>query len=284
MRRLVLLVASLAILMPLSACFDGGGPSTDNFVLQFTVQDTDGRPVPGLEARLHVPIPEIWDILGAKPAVSLQFCVPVQAAVSLVIYDLDGAQVRTLVDGELPAGMHQVVFDGKDDAGNRLLGTVVLQGHLVIREPGGGATLHENWVHPVLYTSLDHDQAPVLGTTNAKGFLRTLDRRLFPYLRDDLPPLVLRDEEANDRGLFTISDEVQIFLIDPQTGERQTFQVSAPAGYNDHVLVWDPAPVEPPPAAAPAPAGVPLPPATDDIKAPPLECTGQIVCYPNPFN
>jgi hypothetical protein len=37
--------------------------------------------------------------------------------VSVVIYGLDGARVRTLVSGTLPAGRHEIVWDGADDRG-----------------------------------------------------------------------------------------------------------------------------------------------------------------------
>jgi flagellar hook assembly protein FlgD len=37
--------------------------------------------------------------------------------VELVVYDVRGARVRTLVSGEVSGGRHEVVWDGRDDHG-----------------------------------------------------------------------------------------------------------------------------------------------------------------------
>ena len=50
---------------------------------------------------------------------TIHFDVPATSgAVSLKIYNLQGRLVRTLVDGYLPAGRHQAVWQGRDDAGH----------------------------------------------------------------------------------------------------------------------------------------------------------------------
>jgi flagellar hook assembly protein FlgD len=46
--------------------------------------------------------------------------VAVPGHVSLRIYDLHGRCVRTLVDQVVPAGMHELTWDGTDAAGRRL--------------------------------------------------------------------------------------------------------------------------------------------------------------------
>lgn len=46
---------------------------------------------------------------------ALRFSLPQQGPVRLVIYDIAGRLLRTLVDGELPAGMHRVFWNGKDE-------------------------------------------------------------------------------------------------------------------------------------------------------------------------
>jgi len=40
--------------------------------------------------------------------------------VSLTIYDVNGRLVRTLVSGDRAAGMHEVVWDARDDAGRTI--------------------------------------------------------------------------------------------------------------------------------------------------------------------
>ncbi len=48
----------------------------------------------------------------------IRFSLPEDGNASLVIYDLLGKAVRTLVSGPCEAGVHRVVWDGRDDAGN----------------------------------------------------------------------------------------------------------------------------------------------------------------------
>jgi flagellar hook assembly protein FlgD len=43
----------------------------------------------------------------------------VDSDASLVVYDVLGRRVRTLVDARMKAGDHDVVWDGRDDAGPR---------------------------------------------------------------------------------------------------------------------------------------------------------------------
>lgn len=49
--------------------------------------------------------------------VSLGFTLPRPGRATLRVYDLAGARVRSLVDGEQAAGAHLAVWDGRDDAG-----------------------------------------------------------------------------------------------------------------------------------------------------------------------
>ena len=55
-----------------------------------------------------------------NPSTSIGFSLAQPASVKLVIADILGREYRTLVDGHLPAGSHQVVWDGRDDAGQAL--------------------------------------------------------------------------------------------------------------------------------------------------------------------
>lgn len=55
-----------------------------------------------------------------NPQTTLGFRLAASLPVELVVSDLRGRHVRTLVRGELPAGDHNVVWDGTDDAGRQL--------------------------------------------------------------------------------------------------------------------------------------------------------------------
>ncbi len=53
-----------------------------------------------------------------NPMTSIQFTVPANAGpVELAVYNVNGQVVRRLVDGEIEAGPHSVVWNGRDDSG-----------------------------------------------------------------------------------------------------------------------------------------------------------------------
>ena len=52
-----------------------------------------------------------------NPVTEIQFDVPDVSALDLVVYNLMGQQVRRLVNGEIQAGYHRVVWDGLNDRG-----------------------------------------------------------------------------------------------------------------------------------------------------------------------
>jgi hypothetical protein len=54
-----------------------------------------------------------------NPMTTIAFDLAEPAAAEVAIYDLQGALVRTLVHESRPAGRHEVVWDGTDDAGRR---------------------------------------------------------------------------------------------------------------------------------------------------------------------
>jgi hypothetical protein len=52
-----------------------------------------------------------------NPSTTIGFSTPGTGTVTLVVYDLLGRQVRTLVNGSLPGGAHSVQWDGRDSRG-----------------------------------------------------------------------------------------------------------------------------------------------------------------------
>jgi hypothetical protein len=47
-----------------------------------------------------------------NPSTVIRFAIPKEARVRLQVYSMTGALVATVVDGEMPAGWHEVAFDG----------------------------------------------------------------------------------------------------------------------------------------------------------------------------
>ena len=96
-------------------CNEGDpSPQLVNGVIQVR-NTTDAEPARASFA-LGAPAPN-----PARAGTRVPFSIPAAAAdgtpVSLTVFGLDGARVRTLVDGVLPAGPHEAVWDGRDDAG-----------------------------------------------------------------------------------------------------------------------------------------------------------------------
>ncbi|HMK39339.1 MAG TPA: FlgD immunoglobulin-like domain containing protein [Bacteroidota bacterium] len=52
-----------------------------------------------------------------NPSTRVDFSMPASGAATLIVYDLLGRQVRTLVSGVVGAGLHSVEWDGKDSRG-----------------------------------------------------------------------------------------------------------------------------------------------------------------------
>jgi len=55
-----------------------------------------------------------------NPATTIRYALPEGANVSLVVYNILGQQVRTLVSGAQGPGVHSVVWDGRDEAGRQM--------------------------------------------------------------------------------------------------------------------------------------------------------------------
>ncbi|RKY44197.1 MAG: hypothetical protein DRP88_08535, partial [Candidatus Neomarinimicrobiota bacterium] len=56
-----------------------------------------------------------------NPSTTIKFDLPEDTRVSVVIYNILGNRVRTLVDNKMyRAGYHSLVWDGKDDNGNKV--------------------------------------------------------------------------------------------------------------------------------------------------------------------
>ncbi len=78
------------------------------------VDDGPGQGVPSV-FRVDPAFPNPFN-----PSTTIRFALPAAARASVRIYDAGGRLVRTLVDGDLGAAVHAVVWRGDDDAGRRV--------------------------------------------------------------------------------------------------------------------------------------------------------------------
>jgi hypothetical protein len=76
-----------------------------------TVTQPDGTSLPRVFALAqNVPNP-------FNPMTKIGFALPADAAVRLRVFGVDGRLVRTLIDGRMTAGSHDVIWDGRSDSG-----------------------------------------------------------------------------------------------------------------------------------------------------------------------
>jgi hypothetical protein len=61
-----------------------------------------------------------------NPTTTIEYALPSRGHVRLRVYDVNGARVRTLVDGVESGGSHRVTWDGRDDSGMRAASGVYL--------------------------------------------------------------------------------------------------------------------------------------------------------------
>jgi endonuclease/exonuclease/phosphatase family metal-dependent hydrolase len=55
-----------------------------------------------------------------NPETVIEFSLPEPQHVKIEIYDISGRKIRTLVEGTIAAGVHQTVWDGKNDSGEQV--------------------------------------------------------------------------------------------------------------------------------------------------------------------
>ena len=59
-----------------------------------------------------------------NPVTNIRYQLPADGKVTLQIFNTNGQLIRTLVDGEVPAGYHQIVWDSCNDSGSRVVSGV----------------------------------------------------------------------------------------------------------------------------------------------------------------
>lgn len=83
----------------------------DNSVVQLSMDETEGTVTPRVFAlKANYPNP-------FNPVTKISFSLPESQEVLLSVYSVDGTRVATLVNESRPAGLHEILWTGRDDAG-----------------------------------------------------------------------------------------------------------------------------------------------------------------------
>jgi hypothetical protein len=88
----------------------------NNTIISMGTREMDLTAVPD-EFSLHQNYPNPFN-----PTTTILYDLPEAAMVHLVIYDVLGREVRTLINQDLTAGYHKAVWDATDDLGRPLSG------------------------------------------------------------------------------------------------------------------------------------------------------------------
>ncbi|MBC8423843.1 hypothetical protein H8E07_06940 [bacterium] len=121
----LLLLLGVALL---AGCSDGTGPQPDD-TIRGQIVDTQGDPVTDARIVLQYEVPVAAKT--GKPTTPIHFELPESGPVTAWISSYcDGDTLRMLIDGETPAGVHDIHWDFLDDD-QRLLPDGVYRFHLV---------------------------------------------------------------------------------------------------------------------------------------------------------
>ncbi len=85
--------------MPVTLLYGDGASAADDIVAPLATRLLDAYPNP------------------FNPRTAIAFSLEEQGAVQLAVFDLRGRLVRSLVHGVLPAGAHEIIWDGTDEGG-----------------------------------------------------------------------------------------------------------------------------------------------------------------------
>jgi hypothetical protein len=233
--------------------------------------DDAGAPVPGLLLGLLSDNPYLQDFKRDKAVVAIEFTIPLSTRVVVRVEDVLGDPVTTLVDGELVAGRHQVVWNGRDGAGvHQPSGRYAIR--MIAVDPAAENGVFEDTID-ALMCLLDPEQAPV-GVTDAEGRIVLDDARLFPHFFER-EPMEAVDENGEIQGVLQPTAAMVFSLADTANGGLMIFREEVERR-SSFQFVWR--------AIAPAAAGREPKAAEekDTIPPPPVFRLGPV--YPNPFN
>ena len=272
--RIAIIMFAAMLLVP--GCSDDGPTGPSNFAqVVVTVVDEAGDPMPDMELNILNDNDYMQDGKGAKATTSNVFVLPVSCHANIVIADVAGRVIRTLVDDILSAGVYQVQWNGQNDAGEHMA-SGYYETRMVCK--GDGGTLLYGDAQPMLMALLDMDRM-VVGRTDDDGRIVLTDRTLFPHLYDTFE-MYAYDESGVAMGIIELTALMRFYLRpegDGRFGQRYDVEVTS-AGQNIELTWVESAAVEYEDVSERRPPD----PGTKNEPGDPVFALRP--CFPNPFN
>lgn len=222
-----------------SACSDDSPTETPpvvekEFSIEFEVLDVQGSPVEGIQLTLFNDHDFFQGKSKNRAAIRIQFTVAEDAPIVLYVNDAKGDTVNTLVHGWVQAGVHQVMWNGRDDR-EELQNSGRYTAQLRIYSEGSFLAYSDSL--GILLSQPDADM--FVATTNANGIIVLEDKTLFPQLFN-LPDMMATDENGDELGLFTVTDTMHFYFRDAATMVTMHKMYNINENINRVTYVWDP--------------------------------------------
>ena len=95
--------------------------SNQSLEIQYKLTSKEGILSSGTLALNYLPVPDVFELSQAypnpfNPVTQIQYAIPEDIHVELIVYDIMGRQVTELVSTEQQAGYHKVVWNGNNNA------------------------------------------------------------------------------------------------------------------------------------------------------------------------
>jgi len=163
-----------------------------------------------------------------NPATSIRFKLPVQSKIMVQITDRNSSKViKTLIDREMNAGQHQVLWDAKDDSGHYVTNNIYSY-HLIKDSTIFTKKMLLNMADPQYIKSLN---CIPLATTDSNGKIEiSFDN--FPIYEE----VIWSDASGNLLGNLTIPNTLDLFFI-KDGFENITKKVTLESGKNINLSV-----------------------------------------------
>ncbi len=272
--KVILLLVFVLGLVLTAACGDDDSVTPGGFRFTIKVVDPMGDPVEGLDLSLAPDVPFYQDAAkdpDSRASVAIPFILQQDSNIRLSIEDVAGDEVRLLRELPLSAGSHRWIWDGLDDAEERL-SSGFYTAHLVARHPSTDDVLYDGRVN-MLMAILDAARYSA-GTTGANGRIVLDDKRLFPFLFD-APDMQAGDENGEQIGIIQFTTSMRFQLFDLTNGGSMRFFHDVD-GSGSVEIEWD---------VQKSLSGPSDPVQEKDNKDDPLPPPTQLgQPYPNPFN